>query len=1363
MTHSRHIRVIRVSLSAFGLMLAIGALLAASASGASWTIEGKTLSELGLSEETVTSSATSMSIEVPKISLKVECELEKGTGKIIAASTDEATMELSKCKVGAAKLCTVEPFTLKVKTELIKKAGIVYDVLKPLTGETIGTFTIKGEECAFGPKKEFKLTGSTAGQAELGEAVKEGLGFSKAIAETAGTSMLSGTNPAFLIGTSIRELSGAKKGKTWGVCAVCSFSFGAEEGYGAPNPAEPNVIRSFSGKGINLGSGDLFQTQNDLSTEGRGPALELTRYYNSQLAANAKSPGIFGYGWTSTFSASLTVNEAAETATVRNDNGSTAVFYLIGGGYKPAPWVQAKLAKEGTNYVYTLPSQTKLLFNGSGQLTKVTDRHGNAITLAYNVKSQLETATDSAGRKLTFTYNAGGQVESVKDPMGHLSKYTYESSNLATVSLPEEKLRWKFGYDASHQLTTLTDGRSHSTSFEYDASKRVKLEKDALEHKRSIEYPSSSEAKVTEPNTSTTVAVFNSAFEPTALTLASGTAIAAKTTSEYDSAFNLKKVTDPNSHSTEFTYDGEGNRTSEKDANGNETKWTYNGTHDVLTITSPKNETTTFTRNASGDPETIKRPAPEAKTQEIKGKWAANGDLEEETDPLGHKTIFKYDTYGDMESETDAAEDKGTWSYNENGQVISEVSPRGNEAGKTPSEYETKTTRDAQGRPEVVTDPLGRETKYKYDGNGNLEVLTNPNGHATTYVYNAVDQRTEVKAANGNTAKTAYDAEGNVESKTDGNSHTTKYEHNLLNQLTKTTDPLKRETTRTYDPAGNLKELKDAKGRTATYIYDAGDRLEKIDYSDAGTPDVTYKYGKDDEVTEMTDGTGTSKNTYDELDRLIESKNGNAEVVKYEYDLGNEITKINYPNGLAVTHKFDAAGRLESAKDWLGNETKVAYNRDSMQTAMTFPAGSEDKDEYGYDRADGLEKTTMKKGAATLASVTYARTSAGQIESAIQTGLPGAEKPEYKYDARERLTEGAGTSFEYDAANNPTKLGATVQKFNEASQLIEAGTTKYVFDEVGERIETKPSSGPVTKYGYNQAGDLTSVSKEGSIEDTYAYDGNGLRSSQKISGVNAQFAWDISGNLPLPLYDGVNYYLYGPDGTPFEQITGESPTYLHHDHLGSTRLLTNSLGEAKGKYTYTPYGTVEEHTGTASTPLGFNGQYRNDSTGLIYLRARNYDPTTAQFLSVDPLLAQTEEAYTYAANDPVNRSDPEGTWWSSSIPPPRSQRAERPPPPPPPMPSLLPPPRRLRPDPSPWYEPLPEMPQLPPRQSPDLVPPPVMPNPPPGRPPEMRPSSPPNLPARPAIPPPREPLPLPPPPEPSPRPSWLPPPSWPWP
>jgi RHS repeat-associated protein len=47
-------------------------------------------------------------------------------------------------------------------------------------------------------------------------------------------------------------------------------------------------------------------------------------------------------------------------------------------------------------------------------------------------------------------------------------------------------------------------------------------------------------------------------------------------------------------------------------------------------------------------------------------------------------------------------------------------------------------------------------------------------------------------------------------------------------------------------------------------------------------------------------------------------------------------------------------------------------------------------------------------------------------------------------------------------------------------------------------------------------------------------------------------------------------------------------------------------------------------------------------SGLIYLRARWYDPATGQFLSVDPLEGETGDAYSYAGDNPTNNTDPTG-------------------------------------------------------------------------------------------------------------------------
>lgn len=111
-----------------------------------------------------------------------------------------------------------------------------------------------------------------------------------------------------------------------------------------------------------------------------------------------------------------------------------------------------------------------------------------------------------------------------------------------------------------------------------------------------------------------------------------------------------------------------------------------------------------------------------------------------------------------------------------------------------------------------------------------------------------------------------------------------------------------------------------------------------------------------------------------------------------------------------------------------------------------------------------------------------------------------------------------------------------------------------------------------------------------------------------------------------------------------EQINNSTGTvtYLHHDQAGSTRLLTGSTGTVTGSTTFDAYGNKTGSTGTSTTPLDYDGQYTSTDTGLIYLRARVYDPATAQFLSSDPLKAITGEPYAYAGDNPLNASDPTG-------------------------------------------------------------------------------------------------------------------------
>ncbi len=141
--------------------------------------------------------------------------------------------------------------------------------------------------------------------------------------------------------------------------------------------------------------------------------------------------------------------------------------------------------------------------------------------------------------------------------------------------------------------------------------------------------------------------------------------------------------------------------------------------------------------------------------------------------------------------------------------------------------------------------------------------------------------------------------------------------------------------------------------------------------------------------------------------------------------------------------------------------------------------------------------------------------------------------------------------------------------------------------------------------------------------------------------------------------------MYGLSGMSIEQINNSTSTvlYLHHDQAGSTRLLTGSTGKTEGSYTYGPYGETTGHTGTATTPLGYDAQYTSTDTGLQYLRNRVYDPATAQFLTIDPLdegsstlahatgeqyvaaalrSASGSGPYVYANDNPLKNYDPTG-------------------------------------------------------------------------------------------------------------------------
>jgi len=229
--------------------------------------------------------------------------------------------------------------------------------------------------------------------------------------------------------------------------------------------------------------------------------------------------------------------------------------------------------------------------------------------------------------------------------------------------------------------------------------------------------------------------------------------------------------------------------------------------------------------------------------------------------------------------------------------------------------------------------------------------------------------------------------------------------------------------------------------------------------------------------------------------------------------------------------------------------------------------------------------------------------------------------------------------------------GGVAQGYDPAGQLTartgpDGSVSRYAFDAAGERVGvTAAGAGGVsssTAYGFDRDGELTSVSGAGATY-TFGYDGDGLRVAVTSGGSTAYEAWDgLSFGLPALLADGTRDYVYGPMGEAVAQVDRASGTvtYLHADRLGSVRLLTDGAGAVVGSASFSPYGSSTGSSGVAS-PFGFAGQY-TDPTGLVYMRARYYDPASGQFLSVDPMVDATREPYGYVGGDPVNATDPSG-------------------------------------------------------------------------------------------------------------------------
>ena len=80
---------------------------------------------------------------------------------------------------------------------------------------------------------------------------------------------------------------------------------------------------------------------------------------------------------------------------------------------------------------------------------------------------------------------------------------------------------------------------------------------------------------------------------------------------------------------------------------------------------------------------------------------------------------------------------------------------------------------------------------------------------------------------------------------------------------------------------------------------------------------------------------------------------------------------------------------------------------------------------------------------------------------------------------------------------------------------------------------------------------------------------------------------------------------------------GSSLQVYHTDGLGSVRAISDGLGSVIEAYRTNEFGVSYEQRGKGAQPFGYTVEEREE-TGLVFLRARYYDPAIGRFISVEP-------------------------------------------------------------------------------------------------------------------------------------------------
>lgn len=260
------------------------------------------------------------------------------------------------------------------------------------------------------------------------------------------------------------------------------------------------------------------------------------------------------------------------------------------------------------------------------------------------------------------------------------------------------------------------------------------------------------------------------------------------------------------------------------------------------------------------------------------------------------------------------------------------------------------------------------------------------------------------------------------------------------------------------------------------------------------------------------------------------------------------------------------------------------------------------------------------------------------------------ETQAYAFDAmgnRTNKTDTVGGSpstegYNFDNANrltSQTVAGTTVTYVNDfnGNTLVKRGR-KMWWDSQNRLVSCLTGAG-TSKFKYGSDGlrrrmVYTNNNNDKSQTD-YALDGQNV-----VQEIVQQQAAGGTWNNPTTIT-----YLQGPSGPLYRAPqTATDVRWYVYDGLGSVVGEVDPNGNVTASKKFDVYGATRGTVGTSTTKHGFVGglgHQSDDETGLVYMRARYYDPALGRFANEDSA-HDGANWFIYCVNDPVNKVDESG-------------------------------------------------------------------------------------------------------------------------